>query len=93
MSSQPLHIMAEMQEVDEQYHRQAVGPAASEVLQKGHREPNQLGDLLKKIPGPPAKVTIIGRGPDRVKLSWQPPERNPEAAELYLVWKQEKGKM
>ncbi len=91
INSQPLDIMAEIQEIDRQYHRQAVGPAASEVLEKGHRELNQLGDSLKRIPGPPSEVEVIGRGPDRVKLSWQPPEKNPEAAESYVVWKQEEG--
>ena len=92
INSQPLDIMAEIQEIDRQYHRQAVGPAAIEVLEKGHRELNQLGDSLKRIPGPPREVRSIGWGPDRVKLSWQPPEKNPEAAESYVVWKQEEGK-
>ena len=36
-------------------------------------------------------MEIIGEGPDQVKLSWQPPEKNPEAAEKYMVWKQEEG--
>ena len=92
ITSQPLDIMAEIQEIDRQYHRQAVGPAASEVLEKGHRELNQLGDSLKRIPGPPSEVEVVGEGPDRVKLSWQPPKKNPEAAESYVVWKQEEGK-
>ena len=92
ITSQPLDIMAEMQEIDWQYHRQAVGPAASEVLEKGHRELNQLGALLKRIPGPPGEVEVIGQGSDRVKLKWQPSEENPEAVESYVVWKLEKGK-
>ena len=92
INSQPLDIVAEIQAIDEQYHRQAVGPAASEVLEKGHRELNQLGDLLKRNPGPPGAVRVIGSGSDRVKLSWQPPRKNHEAAESYVVWKQEKGK-
>ena len=92
INSQPLDIMVEIQEIDEQYHKIAVGPAASEVFQKGHRELNQLTNLLKRIPGPPVWVEVIGQGPDRVKLSWQPPEKNPEAAENYEVWKQEEGK-
>ncbi len=91
INSHPLEMMAEIQEIDEQCHRQAVGPAASEVLEKGRRELNQLGDLLKRIPGPPGEVEIIGEGPDQVKLSWQPPEKNSEAAERYMVWKQEEG--
>ena len=91
MNSQPLDIMAEIQNIERQYHRQPVGPATSEVLEKGHRELNQLGDSLRRIPGPPSKVKVIGWGPDRVKLSWQSPEKNPEAAESYVVWKQEEG--
>ena len=66
--------------------------AASEVLKKGRRELKQPGDSLKRIPGPPSEVEVIGRGSDRVKLSWQPPKKNPEAAESYVVWKQEEGK-
>ena len=92
MNSQPLDIMAEIREIDEQYYRRAIGPAASEVLEKGHRELIELGGLLKKVPGPPGEVEVIGRGPDRVKLSWQPPEKNPEAVENYVVWRQEEGK-
>ncbi len=92
INSQPLDIMAEIWDIHTQYCKQAVGPAANEVLEKGHRELNQLGDSLKRIPGPPSEVEVIGEGSDRVKLSWQPPEKNPEAAESYVVWKQEKGK-
>ena len=90
-NSEPLDIMAEIQEIDDQYHRQAVRPAASEALEKGHRELRQLEDLLKRIPGPPSEVKIIGQAFDRVKLSWEPPLKNPEAAEWYVVWKQEEG--
>ncbi len=91
INSHPLDIMAEIWDIHTQYCKQAVGPAAGEVLKKGHRELNQLGDSLKRIPGPPCEVEVIGWGPDRVKLSWQPPKKNPEAAESYVVWKQEEG--
>ena len=37
------------------------------------------------IPGCPQDVKVIGRGPDRIKLSWDSPAHNPEAAELYVV--------
>ena len=78
MNSHPLDIMAEIREIDEQYHRQAVGLAASEVLEKGRKEVDQLGDSLKRIPGPPGEVRVIGWGPDGVKLRWQPPVKNPD---------------
>ena len=48
-------------------------------------ELNQLETTLKMIPGCPQDVEVIGRGPDRIKLSWNPPAHNPEAAELYVV--------
>ena len=55
---------------------QAVVPAAAgEVLKKGHRELNQLGASLKRIPGPPSEVVVMGKGSDQVKLNWQPPEK------------------
>ena len=92
INSQPLDMNQDLQDIIEQYHRQAVGPAASEVLEKGLSELHQLGDLLKRIPGPPVMVMVLGKGPDRVKLSWQPPDKNPEAAESYVVWKKEEGK-
>ena len=92
MKSQPLDIRADIWDIHTQYCKQAVGPAAGEVLKKGHRELSQLGNLLKRIPGQPSEVEVIGEGPDRVKLSWLPPEKNPEAVESYVVWKQEKGK-
>ena len=30
-------------------------------------------------------MKVIGTGSDRIKLSWDPPAHNPEAAELYVV--------
>ena len=90
-NSKPLDIEVEMVTIDAAYNEKAVGPAATEVLEKGHRELNQLRDFLKKIPGPPTDICMIGRGPDRVKLSWCPPKVNPEACESYVVWKKEDG--
>ena len=50
--------------IKKQYYKQAIGPAAREMLEKGHRELQQKVDLLKKIPGPPGEVEVIGRGSD-----------------------------
>ena len=91
MESRPLDINAEIQVIDEAYASQAVGPAACEVLEKGHVELNALGDSLKKIPGPPRHITAIGTGSDRIKLGWEPPVQNPGAVESYIVWKREEG--
>ena len=84
-SSKPLEIQMEIQAITCHYNEVAVGPAASEVLEKGLIELNQLEKTVKMIPGFPQDVKIVGSGPDRMKLSWNPPAHNPEAAELYLV--------
>ena len=84
-SSKPLNIKGEVQTIIHQYNERAVGPAASEVLEKGLMELKKLEKALKKIPGCPRDVKVIGRGPDRIKLSWNPPANNPEAADLYVV--------
>ena len=44
------------------------------------------------IPGSPQDVEVVGIGSDRVKLSWKPPELNPEAVEVYVVLKKVKGR-
>ena len=94
LNSTPLDVSVQMSEIIGQYykHSKTVGPAAKEVLEKGYQELYSLADMLKRIPGPPREVNVIGEASDRVKLSWLPPEQNPEAAERYMVWKQEEGK-
>ena len=84
-SSKTLEIQKEIRAITHHYNEVAVGPAASEVREKGLMELNQLEKTLKMIPGCPHDVEVIGRGPNRIKLSWNPPAHNPEAAELYVV--------
>ena len=90
-NSKPLKISAEIEAITEDYQKRAVGPAAREVLEKGLSELNQLRDTLKLIPGRPRGVRVLGRGSDRMKLSWKPPKINPQAVEVYVVWKRAEG--
>ena len=87
----PLDIQREASGITADYLSLAVGPAASEVLERGLSELNQLSDILKTIPGQPLNVKVIGRGHDRIKLSWDPPAHNPEAVEEYVVYKKVEG--
>ena len=75
--------------ISEAYNKKAIGPAAKDVLEKGHKGLNEMSKILKMVPGVPQELEIIGQGPDRVKLSWKPPKHNPEAAEQYIVSKRE----
>ena len=63
-SSKPLEIGAEIEKITDEYRRRSLGPADSEVLEKGLSKLNQLRDSLKRIPGSPREVKVIGRGPD-----------------------------
>ena len=86
-NSRPIDIQVEASEVTEEYYRRAIGPAASEVMEKGMADLSKFSDSLKKIPGHPQNVEVIGLSSDRVKLSWDPPSHNPEAVEEYVVYK------
>ena len=86
-----LGVQNDVRCITAKYNRTAVGPAASEVLERGLSELSQLSDTLKKIPGQLRNIKVIGTGSDRLKLSWDPPEHNPEAVEEYLVYKKVQG--
>ena len=86
-NSRPIDIEVEASEVTEEYYRRAIGPAASQVMEKGMADLSKFSDSLKKIPGQPQNVEVIGMSSDRVKLSWEPPVHNPEAVEEYVVYK------
>ena len=70
INSKPLDVSEDIWDIVLQYDSQAIGPAAKQVLKKGYRELNQLGDSLKRIPGPPVGVSVVGQGPDQIKLRW-----------------------
>ena len=89
--SLPVDIQKEVSEIIKHYFSRAVGPAASDILERGLAELGQLSEILKKIPGRPRNVRVVGTGADRVKLSWEPPQHNPEAVEEYVVYKRVGG--
>ena len=90
-NSLPVDIQLEASNVTEAYSSQAVGPAASQVLERGLEELRQFATILKEIPGPPQNVEVVGKSSDRIKLSWDPPLENPEAVEEYVVYKRIEG--
>ena len=89
--SEPLSLVSEVNAISAEYNAKAVGPAASEVLERGMSELNQLSDILKKIPGKPQNLKVNKEGRDQVKLSWDPPAHNPEAVEEYVVYRKAAG--
>ena len=91
LDSQPLDISKEVETIIQHYNSTAIGPATAEVMERGMSEIEQLRDTLKMIPGKPQNLKGIGSDIDRIKLSWDPPENNPEAVEFYVISKRIKG--
>ena len=85
IKSTPLDPTGLMDEIESEYYKQAVGPAAKYVFESGRKKLHELAATLLKIPGPPREIRTIGVGPDRIKLTWKPPKENPDAAEIYVV--------
>ena len=85
IKSVPLDPTGLMVELESEYYKQAVGPAAKNVFEGGCQILHELAAILLKIPGPPCDIKTIGVGPDRVKLMWKPPKENPDSAEIYVV--------
>lgn len=81
-----LNIDSKVSEIKDEYSRRAVGPAASEVLERGISELNQLSDTLKNIPGQPRNIKHKSRT-NKIKLYWDPHHENPEAVDEYAVFK------
>ena len=89
LDSEPLDISQEISAISASYGRLAVGPAATEVMERGQLQLQQLRDTLKMIPGKPLNLKEIGVATDRIKLGWDQPEHNPEVVEFYIVSKRD----
>lgn len=87
MQSHVINISDEIEKITFEYALKAKGPARERVLKELQSNLNENQSTLKKIPGAPKDVKIVGRGRDRIKLAWKPPDHNTEAVESYVVSK------
>ena len=90
-NSEPFDITTEIRKILAEYKRRAIGPASSEVWERGLAELNKLSDILKMIPKQPQNISVK-TGSDKIKISWDPPEQNPKAVEEYVVHKRTEGR-
>ena len=86
-NSQPFSIQSDLQRVSTEYKKAAVGPAAGQVHENLFSELTRISEIVRRIPGSPQDVEVVGRAQDRVKLTWKPPLHNPESVEEYVVYK------
>ena len=78
-------VFKSIQSLKEEYNKQAVGPAREIVRSKKEKALENLVTLLRNIPGPPRDVKVVGKSKSAIKLRWDIPEINVEAAKKYKV--------
>ena len=69
----------------EEYSKKSIGPARGDVLSRKEAELEGLEKVLCSIPGPPINLRVVGTAKDAIKLRWDPPEINADAAKKYKV--------
>ena len=88
----PTSIDEKLQDLFKEYHEEALGPAKESVYERLRAESAKLESELLLIPGPVTYMRFVGISDDRVKIRWERPTVNPQAAELYKVRIKSKGK-
>ena len=86
----PHDITQDVALFEEQYRRVACGPAKDEVFIKSRVKSLEEEQKLKQIPGHIENLEVIGIAKDRIKLYWEKPVVNPEAAHTYEIYTIEK---
>ena len=81
-----------IQSLQEDYNANAIGPARRKVLLRKKHDLDELEESMHSIPGPPMNIAVVGRAKDKIKLQWDLPEINPEAAKKFIVNYRTKGK-
>lgn len=74
-----------IQSLREEYNASAVGPAREKVFLRKNKDLEDTNELMCTIPGPPVNIAVVGKAKDKIKLQWDKPEINPDAAKKYVV--------
>ena len=67
------------------FNMSAIGPAREAVFRLRSEKWAEREDALKCIPGPLTNVAVVGKSRDAMKLQWDLPNINPDAATTYIV--------
>ena len=76
-NSEPFDITTEISKILAEYQRRAIGPASSEVWERGLAELNKFSDVLKVMPQQPQNISMK-TGSDKVKVSSRAESRGSE---------------
>lgn len=78
-------VRSSIQQLREHYNTDAVGPARDTVRSHMNESLASIEKTMSSIPGPPEKMKVVGKAKDKIKLQWEVPIINPEAAKKYIV--------
>ena len=78
-------VVKDIHSLRENYNTEAIGPAKEEVFTAMNEKWQEREVVLRSIPGPPTNVAVVGKARDAIKLQWDEPKINPEAATTYIV--------
>ena len=78
-------VCLEIQLLREEYNTEAKGPARAKVFSSMNEKLDDIETLMKSIPGPPVNLAVVGKAKNAIKLQWDRPEINPDAAKKFIV--------
>ena len=78
-------VCEHIQLLREDYKIEAVGPARDDVLKSKEESLEANETVMKSIPGPPVNLAVVGKAKDAIKLQWDRPKINPDAAKKFIV--------
>ena len=78
-------VLQQLQTLKEAYNEAAIGPAREMVFTLKNKKWEEPQMSLRCIPGPPTNFDVVGKSSDAMKLQWDQPRINPEAATRYIV--------
>lgn len=85
-------VLQDLENLKVNFNESAIGPAREAVFRSRSEKWKEREDALRCIPGPPTHVAVVGKSKDAMKLQWEQPTINAEAATRYIVEFRKAGK-
>ena len=85
-------VLQDLENLKIDFNMSAIGPAREGVFKSRSDKWTDREVALRCIPGPPTDAAVVGKSKDAMKLQWDLPKINPEAATRYIVEFRKAGK-
>ena len=78
-------VLIQLEDLKVEYNKAAIGPAREATFESRNQKWIEREESLRCIPGPPTNVAVVGKSSSSMKLQWDKPSINAEAATRYIV--------